>query len=124
MNEKPTSVVIDKNDILKLLVEAFKSGVTSYFELAESTCIELLENYVIEKSKTNINVTLEFPSIKKEKNSITEWIPNFNSSTIDFLDNNFHITSASVFSNTDFHISARNENIVQNNEPIIYSSNE
>jgi hypothetical protein len=85
MSEKQVSVVIEKDDILKLLIEAFKTGVTSYYELAEATCVELLENYVIEKSKLDANITVKLSSPKNETSNYPEWNSRFTNSTNTFI---------------------------------------
>lgn len=59
MNEKTNNTFLKKEDILQLMVEAFKNGCASYMDLAEDFCSQLLEEYIAEKIKTTTNVSVD-----------------------------------------------------------------
>lgn len=61
MSEKTILATLDKDDVMKMLVEAFKAGTTSYFELAEDYCSDLYEEYVSKKILDNKKVLIQVP---------------------------------------------------------------
>ncbi len=68
MSDEKIVTSFDKNEVLSLLIEAFTVGTTSYHELAENVCTELLEDFLIKKLEKNANIALEIASEKLKKN--------------------------------------------------------
>lgn len=65
MSEKTVFATLDKDDVMKMLIEAFRAGTISYFELAEDFCADLYDQYVAKKLFENKKILIEIP----EKNS-------------------------------------------------------
>ena len=61
MSEKTIVATLDKDDVVKMLVEAFRAGTTSYYELAEDFCNDLYETYVTKKIHETKKLLIEVP---------------------------------------------------------------
>lgn len=50
MYSKNNSVNISREELLEMLVESYTSGVSSYYDLAQEACNEILTNFVNKKT--------------------------------------------------------------------------
>lgn len=55
MSEK---IEVTKEEIFKLMLDSFKSGVSSYFDLADESCLQLLNDFLIKKTNTTTSMNL------------------------------------------------------------------
>jgi len=54
-----SNLTISESELVDLLVESYLQGISSYAELAESSCLKILQNFIKNKTnKTEVNFTL------------------------------------------------------------------
>lgn len=100
MNDEKIVTSFSKNEILSLLMDAFIAGTTSYHELAENVCVEMLEDFLIKKLEKNANISLEIASenLKKQDNRLN-LIRDIQNAAIDNTSNIFLSGNVTVIGN-------------------------
>ncbi len=64
MIENTSNINLTKEDVLSLMIDAFKAGNSSYVDLAENFCEDFLEEFVSKKVKLAAEVTVKIPQEK------------------------------------------------------------